>query len=146
MNVIPERIKIEGTFRIMDEQWRYKAHNKIKNIAKSVAQGMGGTADIDIKIGFPSVYNNPEITEIAQNAAQEFIHKENVHNLDIRMTAEDFGWFAQKFPACFYRLGVGFFDGTPSGGLHSPNFIANEESIETGMSLMAYIAVKALKE
>jgi len=144
MNVIPEKVKIEGTFRIMDEDWRYKAHDKIKIIARSVAQGMGGSADVDIKIGFPSVYNNPDITEITQNAAKEFIGEKNVHNLDIRMTAEDFGWFAQKYPACFYRLGTGHTNRTISGGLHSPDFIADEKSIETGMSLMAYIATKAL--
>lgn len=146
MNVIPETIKLEGTFRIMDEEWRYVAHEKIRSIATSTAEGMGGNANVDIQIGFPSVYNNPEITVNAQNAAKEFISSDKVHDLDIRMTAEDFGWYAQKFPACFYRLGVGFTDGTESGGLHSPKFLANEEAVETGMALMAYIATDALKQ
>ena len=145
MNVIPETVKLEGTFRTMDEEWRYKAHDSIRKITNSVAQGMGGEADVDIQIGFPSVYNNPNITLNAQNAAIQFLDEKAVHELDIRMTAEDFGWYAQKYPACFYRLGVGHIDGTESGGLHSPKFIANENAIETGMGLMAYLAVDALK-
>lgn len=146
MNIIPETIKLEGTFRIMDEQWRYVAHDKIRNIATSVANGMGGNADVDIQIGFPSVYNNPEVTLKAQKAAKEFLGEAGVHDLDIRMTAEDFGWYAQKYPACFYRLGVGYNDEKETGGLHSPKFLANENSIETGMTLMAYLAVDALSQ
>jgi metal-dependent amidase/aminoacylase/carboxypeptidase family protein len=69
-----------------------------------------------------------------------------VHDLDIRMTAEDFGWYAQKYPACFYRLGVGHTDGTISGGLHTPNFNPNEKAIETGMQLMSFLAIKALEQ
>lgn len=145
MNIIPETVKLEGTFRTMDEEWRYKAHDNIKRIAKSVAEGMGGSCDTDIQIGFPSVYNNPQATESAQNAAKDLLGDKYVHDLDIRMTAEDFGWFAQKYPACFYRLGVGHTDETVSGGLHSPNFVANEDAIEIGMMLMAFIAVDSLK-
>ncbi len=144
MNVIPDTVKLEGTFRIMDEQWRYKAHDKIKKIALSVAKGMGGSCDVDIQIGFPSVYNNPALTEKAQAAADVFIGEKQVHNLESRMTAEDFGWYAKKYPACFYRLGVGHSDNTFSSGLHSPKFLANEDAIETGMSLMAFIAIDAL--
>jgi hippurate hydrolase len=145
MNIIPETIRLEGTFRAMDEEWRYKAHDRVREIANSVAKGMGGSCDVDIQIGFPSVYNNPEVTLNAQNAAKEFLSENTVHDLDIRMTAEDFGWYAQKFPACFYRLGVGHTDGTQSGGLHTPSFIANENAIKTGMALMAYLATEALK-
>jgi amidohydrolase len=145
MNIIPETVKLEGTFRTMDEKWRYIAHEKITKLTQSVADGMGGTCDVDIQIGFPSVYNNPEVTLAAQKAAKEFLGETPVHDLDIRMTAEDFGWYAQKYPACFYRLGVGHTDGTFSGGLHSSNFLVNEKAIETGMALMAYLAVDALK-
>lgn len=144
MNIIPETIRLEGTFRTMDEDWRYIAHDKIRKLTQSVVDGMGGTADIDIQIGFPSVYNNPEVTRKAQEAATSLLGIAQVHNLDIRMTAEDFGWFAQKYPACFYRLGVADGDNTDSAGLHSPKFIANEAAIETGIQVMAHLAVDAL--
>jgi amidohydrolase len=145
MNIIPETVRLEGTFRIMDENWRYKAHDKIRQITKSIAEGMGGSADVDIQIGFPSVFNDPELTVKLQDKAKTVLGKEKVHDLDIRMTAEDFGWFAQKYPACFYRLGVGHTDGTVSGGLHSPNFNANEAAIATGIELMSALALEALK-
>jgi len=144
MNIIPETIRLEGTFRTMDEEWRYIAHDKIRKLTQSVVDGMGGSADIDIQIGFPSVYNNPEVTQKAQEAAISLLGSTQVHNLDIRMTAEDFGWFAQKYPACFYRLGVAFGDAFDAAGLHSPKFIANEAAIETGIQVMAYLAVDAL--
>ncbi|MCK9205579.1 MAG: M20 family metallopeptidase [Salinivirgaceae bacterium] len=145
MNIIPETIRLEGTFRTMDEQWRYVAHEKIRKIANSVAEGMEGHAEVDIQIGFPSVYNNPGVTEKAIKAATELLGKTQVHALDIRMTAEDFGWFAQKYPACFYRLGVTDTTG-PATGLHSPKFIANEKAIQTGMQVMAHLAVDALNK
>ncbi len=144
MNIIPETIRLEGTFRTMDEDWRYKAHDKIRQITQSVAEGMGGSADVDIQIGFPSVYNNPELTVAMQQAAKILLGDANVHDLEIRMTAEDFGWFAQTYPGCFYRLGVGYTDGTAPGGLHSAKFNPNENAIETGIKVMSYLAVEAL--
>lgn len=144
MNVIPETVELQGTFRIMDEEWRYKTHDKIRSIVNGIVDGMGGTCDIDIKIGFPSVYNNPELTNSSLTAAREYLGADKVHELDIRMTAEDFAFYAQKYPACFYRLGVGHTDGTKSGGLHSPSFLANEDSLKTGMQLMSYLALKTL--
>src|SRR3989339_1258183 len=146
MNIIPETVRLEGTFRTMDEQWRYVAHDKIRKLAHSVAEGMEGNAEVDIQIGFPSVYNSPGGTEKAIKAATELLGKTQVHALDIRMTAEDFGWFAQKYPACFYRLGVAEKNGEAAAGLHSPKFIANEKAIENGMKVMACLAVDALNK
>ncbi len=145
MNVIPETVELQGTFRIMDEEWRYNVHEKIKAIANSIAYGMGGSCEIDIKIGFPSLTNNPELTLSSKEAAKQLLEDTKVHDLDIRMTAEDFAWYAQKFPACFYRLGVGHADDTISGGLHSPSFLANEDSLKTGIQVMSYLALNALK-
>ncbi|MBI9068311.1 MAG: amidohydrolase [Salinivirgaceae bacterium] len=141
MNVIPETVELQGTFRIMNEEWRYKAHKKIKDLTESIAQGMGGGCDVDIKIGFPCLFNNEKLTEASKESARDFIGEENVRDLDIRMTAEDFAWFAQKYPACFYRLGVGYSDGQVCGGLHTAKFNPNEKAIETGMSMMAYLAL-----
>jgi len=144
MNVIPETVKLEGTFRTMDEEWRYKAHEHIKQIATSVAEGMGGSVDVDIQIGFPCVINNEELTLKAFEQSKELLGESKVHPLDIRMTAEDFGWYSQKYPACFYRLGVGQADGTVGAGLHSSKFIANEDAIQTGVETMSWLALSLL--
>ncbi len=144
MNVIPETVELQGTLRIMNEEWRYKVHEKIAQLAHSVAEGMGGSVEVDIKVGFPCLENDEALTERSKVAAVELLGEENFHDLDIRMTAEDFAWFAQKFPACFYRLGVGYNDGTVVGGLHSPNFLPNEDAIKTGMQMMATLAMNSL--
>ncbi len=144
MNIIPETIRLEGTLRTMDETWRYKAHERITTIAKSVAQGMGGDCDVDIQIGFPSLTNNEGLTEACKQAATSMLGAENVIDLDIRMTAEDFAFYAEKYPSCFYRLGVSYPDGKSSNGLHSPKFLPNEAAIETGMATMSAMAVKVL--
>lgn len=145
MNVIPETVELQGTFRIMNEEWRYKTHDKIRAIVNGIVDGMGGECDIDIKVGFPSVYNNPELTTNSLDAARQFLGEDKVTELDIRMTAEDFAFYAQKYPATFYRLGVGYTDGTKSGGLHSPSFLANEDALKTGVETMSYLALNALK-
>ncbi len=146
MNVIPETVELQGTLRLMNEEWREKAHQRIHSLATSVAEGMGGSVEVDIQKGFPCLYNHEKLTLSSFEAAKDLHGAEQVHQLDIRMTAEDFAWFAQAYPACFYRLGVGHTDGTYSGGLHSPKFLPNEAAIQTGCETMAYLAWNALEQ
>jgi len=141
-NVIPNEVYLEGTFRTMNEKWRKEAHQKIIEISNSVAQKQGTTVDINIKNGYPVLENNEETTEKAIQYTKEFVGEENVIDLDVRMTAEDFAYFSQKIPATFYRLGTA--DNKINHPLHSPNFNINEKALKTGMGTMAYIAVKYL--
>lgn len=146
-NVIPKQIELQGTFRTMDEEWRYKAHEKIKIIAKNTCKAMGTTCKVDIKIGYPCLYNNPELTKKLMHHANEFLGNEHTQLLDIRMTAEDFAWFAQEIPACFYRLGVGYSNNkTKVGKLHTANFLPNEDALKTGMQTMSYLALSILSD
>lgn len=144
MNVIPESVELQGTFRIMDEDYRYKSHKKIIEIAKHTAQAMGGDVEVEIKVGFPSLYNNPEATEKSIKLASEMLGNKNVVPLDIRMTAEDFAWYAQKYPAVFYRLGVNYPDEKDCGGLHTPGFNPNEAAIKTGVEMLAWLAIDTI--
>ncbi len=143
-NIIPDEVKISGTIRTFDEEWRKAAHQKIKKMAQSIAEGMGGSCDVFIDSGYPFVYNDPEITEKSKNWAIELLGEENVVDLPVRMTAEDFAYFANEVPSCFYRLGVANESRGINSSLHSSTFDVDEKSLETGMALMAYIAVKAL--
>lgn len=144
-NVIPDKVSIAGTFRTFDEEWRSKAHNIITDIAQNTARGMGGYCEVDIRVGYPFVDNHPELTELARNASIEFLGKENVVDLDLRMTAEDFAFYSQIIPGTFYRLGTRVSDADPIRGLHTPTFDVNEDCLETGSGLMAYIAIKQLQ-
>jgi amidohydrolase len=143
-NIIPDEVKLAGTFRTFDEQWRKTAHRKITDMATRLAEGMGGSCEVEIRHGYPFVFNDPEITENARKWAIDFLGEENVVELPLRMTAEDFAYFANLAPSCFYRLGTGNEKKGIVSGLHTATFDVDEQSLHTGMGLMAWFAVKAL--
>lgn len=144
-NVIPDEVSIEGTFRTMDETWRKEAHRRILHMATYLTKSMGGDCDIEIRKGYPAVVNNEFLTKKSQNLAKEYLGEDMVLDLDIRMTSEDFAFFSQKYPACFYRLGVGFPEESEPAGLHSPGFKVNEDALETGVGLMAWLGLNIIK-
>jgi amidohydrolase len=144
-NIIPDKVELEGTFRAMNEEWRAEAHLKMKNMAESIAKGMGGTCIFRIDKGYPFLVNDEVTTANAKQSAIEFLGKENVIDLDLRMTAEDFAYFSQQKPSCFYRLGVKNESKNITSGLHTSTFNIDEEALETSIGLMAWITLKELK-
>lgn len=143
-NVIPETVSIEGTFRTMSEEWRNKAHEFLIRTAEGIAKEMGGRCEFRIDRGYPVLFNDNEITDRAKWAAEEYLGTHRVHELDLRMTAEDFAFYSQKIPACFYRLGTASADGKFTAGVHSPVFDIDEKALETGAGLLAWIALREL--
>ena len=144
-NVIPDEVKVEGTFRTMDEVWRAEAHHKMKYIAENIAKEMGGTCDFRIEHGYPFLVNDEAKTLKARIAAEEYLGKENVEDLPMRMTAEDFAFFSQQIPACFYRLGTGNKLKGITSGVHTSTFDIDEQALEIGVGLMAWIALNDLQ-
>ncbi|MBA2582125.1 MAG: amidohydrolase [Bacteroidetes bacterium] len=144
-NVIPDEVKVEGTFRTMDEQWRTQAHKKMKELAEKIAIEKGGTCEFEIRIGYPYLENSPQTTEKARNAAEEYLGKENIVELSLRMTAEDFSFYTQHIPGCFYRLGTANSKKGITSGVHTSTFDIDEKALETGMGLLAFLAVNELK-
>ncbi len=138
-NVIPSEVKLMGTFRAMDETWRYKAHELIRKQAKGLVEGMGAELDLHIDIGYPTVDNDPVLTEAAWKLADEFMGKENVLETEMRMGAEDFGYYTQVIPGCFYRIGVRNEQKGIIHNVHTPKFDIDERAIETGMGMMAWL-------
>lgn len=145
-NIIPDKATLEGTFRTFDEDWRKKAHKLIEDISKNTAAGFGATCDVKIKHGYPFIFNNEEITALAKTAATEFLGKENVVDMPIRMTADDFAYFLQKTPGIFYRLGTTNPEtNQPSANQHTSKFDIDENALFTGMTYMSYLALTLLK-
>ena len=144
-NVIPEKVFIEGTFRTLDENWRAAAHEKMKAMAESIALEMNGTCDFRIDLGYPFLVNDEQVTEKAKRGAIEYLGKENVEALDLRMTSEDFAFYSQLVPACFYRLGTGNHSKNITSNIHTSTFDVDENSLEIGVGLMAWLAVMELK-
>ena len=143
-NIIPNEVKLEGTFRTMHEKWRAEAHKRMKKIAESVAKGYGAACDFHIMRGYPVLYNHEELTRRTKTWAIDFLGKQNVVDLPIRMTAEDFAYFSQAMPACFYRLGTGNPERGITSPIHTDTFDIDETALETGMGLMAWLALKEL--
>lgn len=140
-NVIPNEVKMMGTFRAMDEEWRFKAHELIRRLATDLVHSMGGELDLHIDVGYPCVYNNEKVNETARRKAAEFMGEENVSETELRMGAEDFGYYAQQIPACFYRLGTMNKSKGITAGVHTPVFNIDESAIEIGMGMMAWLGV-----
>ncbi len=138
-NVIPNEVKLMGTFRAMDEEWRYAAHELIKRNATQLVQSMGGEIDLHIDIGYPSVYNNEALNEKTKAKAELFMGAANVEETELRMGAEDFGYYTQQIPGCFFRIGVMNASKGIISGVHTPTFNIDEDAIETGMGMMAWL-------
>lgn len=142
-NVIPAEVKLIGTFRAMNEEWRFKAHDLIKNICKNTGDIGSAEIDVHIDIGYPFVINNEQLTAMAKRNAIAFAGIENVEETEMRMGAEDFAFYSHRIPACFFRLGVGNVEKKITSGVHTPTFNIDEGAIENGIGIMAWLAVSA---
>ena len=139
-NIIPDEVKIQGTIRTMDEGWRDKLHGLLRELTEGLVSSMGGEADLEIKRGYPGLTNDPEVTARARKVAEELLGADKVHDLDIRMASEDFAYYAQRIPACFYRFGTSNKSKNIGAPLHTSRFDIDEDSLIVGAALMAAIA------
>jgi hippurate hydrolase len=140
-NVIPSEVKLMGTFRAMNEEWRFKAHELIKNICEKTGDISGAQIDVEIDVGYPFVLNDVTLTGMAKRKAEEFAGEQNVEETEMRMGAEDFAFYSHLVPACFFRLGVGNVQKNISSGVHTPTFNIDEKAIENGIGIMAWLGV-----
>jgi hippurate hydrolase len=142
-NVIPSEVKLMGTFRAMDEEWRFKAHDIIRRLATELVHSMGAEIDLHIDVGYPTVYNNEALNEVTKSIAQEYMNHKNVEETEVRMGAEDFGFYSQQIPGCFFRLGTANKEKGITAGVHTPVFNIDESAIETGIGIMATLGATA---
>lgn len=142
-NVIPSEVKLMGTFRAMDETWRFKAHDIIKKHTVELVHSLGATADIHIDVGYPTVYNHEALNRYARQIAESYMQPDNVEETEVRMGAEDFGYYSQEIPGCFFRLGTANTSKGITSGVHTPTFNIDENAIETGIGIMATFGATA---
>nr|MBP6185594.1 amidohydrolase [Saprospiraceae bacterium] len=143
-NIIPDRVHIYGTLRTLDESWRNEAHRLLERNTHGLIAALGGKCALEIRKGYPPLYNDPGATADARQLAEMYLGPEQVVDMDILMGAEDFAYYSQQMPACFYRLGTGNPDGGKVTGLHTPDFDIHESALEIGAGLMAWIALGKL--
>lgn len=145
-NVIPHEVKLSGTFRTYDENWRSEAKDHIRRIAAETAAAYGCTAEINIPDGYPSLTNNDALTRKLENYARQLLGDKHVVEFEQRLTSEDFAFFAQKYPACFYRFGIKSNVNKNFGRSHSSTFRVDEASLFTATKGLAWFAYSLLNE
>ena len=138
-NVIPSEVKLMGTFRAMDEEWRFKAHELIRKQTTELVHALGAEASIHIDVGYPFVLNDEALGNAARLKAEEYLGAGNVEETELRMGAEDFAYYSHQVPACFFRLGAGNKAKGITSGVHTPTFNIDENAIEIGMGMMAWL-------
>lgn len=139
-NVLPEAVHLEGTFRAMDEDWRFRAHELIERVAHRTAEAFGATAELDVRVGYPALHNNEEQAARVQEVAKAYLGPDHVVDLDPWFASEDFAYYLQEVPGCFYRLGTGNAAKGITSGVHTPTFDVDEDALRIGAGFMAYLA------
>ncbi len=143
-NIIPDEVNIAGTFRALNEDWRKEGLQKIKKMAESVAEGMGGRCEVTISHGYPYLENNPNVTRRIRAAAEAYVGKENVVDIDLTLGSEDFAYYSHVIPASFYRLGTRNDSKGITSYVHTPTFDIDEDALKIGPGLMAWMAISEL--
>jgi amidohydrolase len=145
-NVVPAEVNIEGTFRTMNEPWRKEAHEKITKMATLIAESMGGSCEVKIVHGYPVLENNIPFTQRAVQYSKQLLGDNHVAEMDIRMTSDDFAYYSQYFPSVFYRFGTTDEEEKYTSPVHSGSYIADENSLHTAISNLAWLAYSFLSE
>ena len=145
-NVIPSEVKLMGTFRAMDEVWRFKAHELMLQQAQGIALATGAEIDFRVDVGYPTVDNEPIITEAAWKLADQYMGADKVEETELRMGAEDFGYYSQVIPGCFFRLGVRNESLDAIHNVHTPVFKIDENAITHGVGMMAWLGVSLFND
>ncbi|PRD52666.1 M20 metallopeptidase family protein [Sphingobacterium gobiense] len=144
VNVIPDEVCMEGTFRTMDEQWRKEALERIEHLTRELPQSFGAEVELTVKNGYPFLYNNPSLSQDVGTYMAEILSKENVKDIGIWMAAEDFAYYSHRFPSLFFLVGVRNEQHAPQYGLHNAKFNLDEDSFRTSMQAMAYVSIRLL--
>ena len=139
-NVIPTEVQLSGTIRTLKAETRKFAVARVKEIATSVAAAFGCSAEVEHNEGYPVTENNPHAFDRVVSTAKRVIGDAWGEYPPV-MGGEDFSFYGQHVPACFFWLGI-----APAGVenypmVHTPNFNFNDDAIEVGMRLMSELAL-----
>lgn len=145
-NIIPNEVKLQGTLRAMDEEWRMNTHVEIEEIIKGICLANGTDYELEIRKGYPALDNDPWATQLAERAARELVGSENVYTTEPMMGAEDFAYYLQKIPGTFWWIGAGTEEQGCVAGIHNSKFTIDEQILPIGSALMAWVAYRYLSE
>ena len=142
-NVIPNEVTLKGTMRTFDETERQCIKDKIKEISAEMAAAFDVEVDVFIESGYPVLINDINFTDSLRSAAKDFMGEDKVKEIPQLMTAEDFAWYSHKTKACMYRIGTSNAEKGIVSKQHTPTFDIDEDALEIGVGLMAWLALKS---
>lgn len=143
-NVMPAEVKLKGTMRTYDENKRKAMKDNILKVSKETANELGCSAEVLVEQGYPSLTNDPALTEKCIALAKECLGERNVTDVPMMMTTEDFAYYSQKIPACFYRLGTSNSEKGIKAKQHTSIFNIDENAMKIGMETMTYLTINLL--
>jgi len=143
-NVIPEEVRLDGTFRSMDEDWRFEAHDLIRRTAEKTAEALGVTCEVRIVVGYPVLRNDEAAAALVRQTAVDYVGEARVVELPMWYASEDFAFYTEQVPGAFSVLGVGNEAEGITHGLHTPKMTVDEEALRTGTGFLAALAVRQL--
>ncbi len=144
-NVIPDTVEMLGTLRSLNLEWRESAINKIEQFSQTLAETAGGSCDVRVVRGYPPLFNNDEATAFARGTALNLVDSNHVFDFEPKMWGEDFAYYAQAIPACFWMLGVRAHDRDSAPGLHNSHFVIEESALHRGAAMMSAAAIQRLR-
>jgi amidohydrolase len=145
-NIIPNEVELIGTIRTLDSKMREDVHERIRNTAIKIAESAGAAAEVNIDIGPPVTYNDPELTTQMVPTLQRVVGKQNVRIVSAVTTAEDFSFYQERIPGLYFFLGVTpeRQDYTSAPMNHSPFFDVDESALIVGVRALSHLAVDYL--
>ena len=144
-NVIPGSVEICGTVRSFDPDLRKEVPKLMERVIKGITEAHGAAYDFKYEFGYRPVINDARVTEVLESTVAEVYGEEAIDRMKPNMGGEDFSAFQQKAEGAFFYIGAG----NPQKGAdyphHHARFEIDEDSLEKGVNLFVYSAMKLLK-
>ena len=145
-NIVPDSVALQGTMRTFDEQRRAQVKKLVEYHCDNIEKKYGVVVERNFGSGYPAVFNTPQLAEMALQTVAAAFGPSAIQTLGIRPTGEDFGYYTERYPSLFYRLGVGYsgeeFEARKAGALHTPQLLPDTKAIGIGVSVMALLALR----
>ena len=146
-NIVCDQVTIKGTLRTLDQTTRVFMKKRIIEVAENTAKAFGGSADVRIEEGYAPLINAHAITDAVAHVARKLLGEDNVIIMEHpSLGVEDFAYFAEAVPSCFYNLGTSNPHKGIQAALHENTFDVDEEAIKIGVCLQVLSALHLLEQ
>lgn len=144
-NIVCDQVKIRGTLRTLDQTTRTFMKKRLTEVAIHTAEAFGGIADVYLEEGYAPLINAHAVTDAVAHVAKQVVGDENVIIMEHpSLGVEDFAYFAEAVPSCFYNLGTANPQKGIQGMLHENTFDIDEEAIKIGVCLQVLATLHLL--